>query len=264
MVDERDDAVRVAWRLLKEHATELPDSGHPSTEAPWNLRFGTARTGVGLAIFAAASLESQGKPGMAVTHLNDAIAVFSSDRAARAQLLAGRALIESLNGTPDASESLQQARRGVRSFEPEIVFELDVYTAIVGVIQLRPGSIEQAERNQATAERLSGFGMSAGMKPWTITAMHAFGMAERSAIWITSLAAFSEAAKDTFRRADVAALDYSTQARSSLIEPDGDALATAPLNTIARWRVEVTRLCSGATARPRRPQSRRYRASTSG
>ncbi len=170
---------------------------------------------------------------MAVTHLNDAIAVFSSDRAARAQLLAGRALIESLNGTPDASESLQQARRGVRSFEPEIVFELDVYTAIVGVIQLRPGSIEQAERNQATAERLSGFGMSAGMKPWTITAMHAFGMAERSAIWITSLAAFSEAAKDTFRRADVAALDYSTQARSSLIEPDGDALATAPLNTSA-------------------------------
>ncbi len=84
--------------------------------------------------------------------------------------------------------------------------------------------------------------MAAGMKPWTVAAMHAFGMAERSEIWITSLGAYTEATGDAFRRADVAALDFATRTRARLGEPDEVMLAGAPRNTIARWRVGVTRL----------------------
>lgn len=80
------------------------------------------------------------------------------------------------------------------------------------------------------------------MKPWVVAAMHAFGMAERSEIWITSLGAYAEAAGDVFRRADVAALDFATRTRARLGEPDEAALVAAPRNTIARWRVGVTRL----------------------
>ncbi|TAJ17230.1 MAG: response regulator transcription factor [Dehalococcoidia bacterium] len=81
--------------------------------------------------------------------------------------------------------------------------------------------------------------------------MHAFGMAERSAIWITSLGAYAEVTKDAFRRADVAALDFATRARASLAEPDEEGLAAAPRNTIARWRFETTKLYQHLLTRDR-------------
>ena len=125
---------------------------------------------------------------------------------------------------------------------PATTFEVDIYSAIVDSIELRPSSIAQAEQNQALAEDLAGQGMSAGSKPWTIAAIHAFGMAQRSEIWISSVSAYAEAANDAFRRADVAALDFATRARAALVEPDDERLRAAPRNMIAHWRVEVTRL----------------------
>ena len=237
------DPVQHAWAILKENPNQLPDFWASVYRAGLESAFRSqdVHSGVGLAIFAAISLESQGRPALAITHLDDALAIFTGDASARSQLLARRALFEALTGA-DGTQTLTRARRGVRSLAPDIVFDLDVYAAVVRAIHLHPACVGQAERAASEAATGNQPSMSAGMKPWTIAAMHAFGMAERSEIWITSLGAYAEAANDAFRRADVAALGYATQARAAFVDPDEGALEGAPRNTIARWRVEVTRL----------------------
>jgi len=251
---DQDDPVLTAWQVLKEHASELPDFWtsvyRDALRAAFRKR--DHRAGVGLAIFAAASLEFQGNPGLATTHLNDAIAVFASDREARAQLLGVRAIMEAVGADPRATHTLQQARRGIRGFEPAVAFEVDTYAAVVGAIQLRPGSIALAERNEVTAASAADLGLAAGTKPWVVAAMHAFGMAERSAIWITSLGAYADAHQDVFRQADVAALDFATRARGGLVAPADEAIESAPRNTIARWRVGTTSLYLALLRRDRR------------
>lgn len=242
--DTSDDPVNAAWRVLKQHTNALPDFWASVYRDALQSAFRQQdrRAGVGLAIFAAASLESHGQQALAATHLNDALKVFASDREARAQLLGGRALVEALSGNPEAGRTLLAARRGIRTLDRTTAFEVDVYAAIVGAIELRSLSIQQAERNQAAAKVASEVGISEGTKPWTITAMHAFGMAARAEIWITSLGAYAEAKNDAFRRADVAALDFATHTRGAIGTPDDEALAGAPRNSIAQWRVETTRL----------------------
>lgn len=237
------DPVQLAWGVLKENPNRLPDFWatvyRNALEAAFRQQ--DVQSGVGLAIFAAISLESQGRPTVALTHLEDALAIFGGDLTARARLIARRSLVEALSSDDVSLQTLARARRGIRSLDTETVLDIDIYTAVIRAIMLQPDCVERGERITASNPPPPP-GMVAGTKPWIVAAMHAFGMAERSEIWITSLGAYSEAARDVFRRADVAALDYSTQARSSLIEPDEDGLAAAPRNTIARWRVEVTRL----------------------
>ncbi len=238
------DPVDLAWSILKENPNRLPDFWatvyRNALEAAFRQQ--DVKSGVGLAIFAAISLESQGRPAIAITHLDDALAIFGADALARSRLIARRALVEALSSDDVSLQTLTRARRGIRSLDPDAVLDLDIYTAVIHGIMLQPDCVSRSERITASSNPSPPPGMAAGTKPWTITAMHAFGMADRSDIWLTSLGAYAEAAKDVFRRADVAALGYATQARSSLIEPDEDALAAAPRNTIAQWRVEVTRL----------------------
>lgn len=239
-----NDPVQQAWHVLKTRTDELPDFWITVYRAALEAAFrqDNRSAGIGLAIFAAASLESQGRPAMALAHLDDALAIFSPDAGAHSQLLAFRAIFEAICGMDTATQSIARARRGIRSLPAEIVVEVDIFSAVVGAIQLLPDSIRRAERTVALAERAPAVALAAGTKPWVITAMHAFGMAERSEIWTTSLGAYAEAAGDVFRRADVAALDFATRARAQVVEPDEAALAGAPRNTIARWRVEATRL----------------------
>ena len=230
--------------MLRAHAAELPDFW---TKVYRNgleeaFRRGDPRSGVGLAIFAALSLEFQGNPNSAVTHLNDALSVFGSDRAGRAQLLSRRAMFEAIGGIGAAAQTIAIARRGIRGLDEEDAFDLDIHTAVVSAILLQADCVARAERNVVAAGGTSGMALAEGMKPWVIAAMHAFGMAERADIWTTSLAAYAESARDVFRRADVAALDFATRTRARLGEPDEAALVGAPRNTIARWRVGVTRL----------------------
>jgi len=195
-----------------------------------------------LAIFAALSLEYQGKPGRAITHLDDALSVFASDRAARARLLARRALVEAICGTDSAAQTLARARRGIRGLDADDALDLDIYTAVVKAILLDADCVVCAERAVAAARGTSAMTMAEGIKPWVITAMQAFGMAERAEIWTASLSAHTDVAGDMFRRADVAALDFAARSRAQVCEPDEEVLAGAPRNTIARWRIGVTRL----------------------
>lgn len=250
---EQGDPVAEAWHLLRTHADELPDFWTRVYRNGLGAAFrqGDPRSGVGLAIFAALSLEHQGKPESAIAHLDDALAVFTSDRAARARLLSRRAMFEAICGTGSAAQSLAQARRGIDGLGAEDAFDLDVYTAVVRAILLEPDCVTLAERNIAAAEDAAAMTLAEGMKPWVLTAMHAFGMAERSAIWITSLGAHAEVAGDRFRRADFASLDFAARIRAQIGEPDEEALAAAPRNTIARWRVTVSRLYLGLLQRDR-------------
>ena len=238
------DPVVAAWQVLKNRANERPDFWtsvyRSGLEAAFRL--GDTTSGVGLAIFAAVSLEAQGEARAAVVYLDDAISLFGSNPIARSRLMARRAVFEALAGDDSAGQTLRMARRGIRAFDAETAFDLETYSAVFSAIQLLPSCIGQAERTAASSGLTNQPAMSAGTRPWTITAMHAFGMAERSEIWVTSLGAYAEAAGDVFRRADVAALAYATQTRAAFVDPDEEALDAAPRNTIARWRVEVTRL----------------------
>jgi DNA-binding CsgD family transcriptional regulator len=235
--------VSIAWSVLKENPNGLPDFWatvyRNALEAAFRQE--DVKSGVGLAIFAAISLESQGRPTVAITHLDDALAIFGADPPSRSRLVARRALVEALSSSPRCLHTLVQSRRGIRTLDAEAALDLDIYTAVIRAIMLQPDCVVRGERITASAPPPPP-GMAAGTKPWIVAAMHAFGMAERSDIWITSLGAYADVARDVFRRADVAALAYATQSRAAFVEPDEEALDAAPRNTIARWRVEMTRL----------------------
>ncbi len=139
-MDEPANPVQDAWRALKANAGALPSFWTSVYRDGLQAAFrnGDPGAGAGLAIFAAVSLEAQGNLTSSLIHLNDALAIFSSDRPSRARLLARKATFEAIGGIPTATETIASARRGIRVLDAEVVFELDIFTAVVGAISLRP------------------------------------------------------------------------------------------------------------------------------
>ncbi|TAJ17231.1 MAG: hypothetical protein EPO65_11640 [Dehalococcoidia bacterium] len=134
-----NDPVEQAWQVLKTRTDDLPDFWITVYQAALEAAFreGNTSAGVGLAIFAAASLESQGRPGMALAHIDDALAIFGSDAGVHARLTSFRAIFEAICGMDTASRSIAQARRGIRSLPLHVATEVDLFAAVVGAIQLR-------------------------------------------------------------------------------------------------------------------------------